>query len=217
MAKSILFDLDGTLTDPGVGITGSVMYALEQLGIPVPPRQELYKFIGPPLRDSFRDFYGMNEEEAAEAVRLFRVYFAETGLHENELYDGVKPMLRALDEAGYHLVLATSKPEQWARVIMGHFGLDAYVRDIAGATMDHSRTKKGDVIAYAMERFGVDPGSAVMVGDRKHDIEGGKANGLPGVGVTYGYGDRAELEKAGAAAIADTPEELLTILMGGTI
>ena len=216
MAKSVLFDLDGTLTDPGVGITGSVMYALEQLGLPVPPRAELYRFIGPPLRDSFRDFYGMDEAQTAEAVRLFRVYFAEQGLHENELYDGVLPMLRALDGAGFHLVLATSKPEQWARVIMAHFGLDAYVRDIAGATMDHSRTKKGDVIAYALERFQVDPANAVMVGDRKHDILGGKENHLPGIGVTYGYGDRAELTAAGAAAIADTPAELLSILMGGT-
>ena len=216
MAKSILFDLDGTLTDPGVGITGSVMYALEQLGIPVPPREALYKFIGPPLWDSFRDFYGMNEEETTEAIRLFRVYFAETGLHQNELYDGVRPMLKALDGAGFHLVLATSKPEQWAKVILAQFGLDAYVRDAAGATMDHSRSTKGDVIAYAMEKFHVDPADAVMVGDRRHDILGGKENGLPAVGVTYGYGDRAELTAAGAAAIADTPAELLSILMGGT-
>ena len=216
MYQTILFDLDGTLTDPGVGITGAAAYALEQLGIPVPPRQELYRFIGPPLMESFREFYGMTEAEASEAIRLFRVYFAETGLHENELYDGIVPMLKALDEAGKHLVLATSKPEKWAKVIMAHFGLDRYVRDIAGATMDHSRTKKGDVIAYALERFGVDPATAVMVGDRRHDILGGAENGLPAVGVTYGYGDRAELEAAGAAAIADTPSELLTILMGGT-
>lgn len=217
MYQTILFDLDGTLTDPGMGITNSVMYALEQLGIEVPPRTELYKFIGPPLRDSFRDFYAMNEAQADEAVRLFRVYFADRGLHENELYDGVLPMLEALDQAGKHLVLATSKPEQWARVIMAHFGLDRFVRDIAGATMDHSRTKKGDVIAYAMNRFSVDPASAVMVGDRKHDMLGGQENHLPGIGVTYGYGDRAELEAAGAAAVADTPEELLKLLLGGTL
>ena len=216
MAKSILFDLDGTLTDPGMGITNSAMYALEQLHLPVPPRTELYKFIGPPLRDSFREFYGMNDAEADEAIRLFRVYFADRGLHENELYEGVVPMLKALDESGFHLVLATSKPEQWAKVILDHFGLSRYIRDAAGATMDHSRSAKADVIAYALERFGVDPADAVMVGDRKHDMEGGRANGLPGVGVTYGYGDRAELTAAGAAAIADTPAELLTILMGGT-
>ena len=217
MIQSILFDLDGTLTDPGMGITGSVMYALEQLGIPVPPREELYKFIGPPLMESFRDFYGMDEAGAAEAVRLFRVYFAETGLYENELYAGVLPMLQALDGAGKHLVLATSKPEHWARDIMARFGLDRYVRDIAGATMDGTRTRKGAVIAYALERFGVDPATAVMVGDRKHDIQGGKENGLPAVGVTYGYGDRPELMAAGAAAVAQSPEELLNILLGGIL
>ncbi len=217
MYQTILFDLDGTLTDPGMGITNSAMYALEQLGIEVPPREQLYKFIGPPLLDSFREFYGMNEAEAAEAVRLFRVYFADRGLHENELYDGIVPMLEQLDRAGKHLVLATSKPEKWARIIMAHFGLDRYVRDIAGATMDTSRTKKGDVIAYAMNEFHVDPACAVMVGDRKHDILGGLENHLPGIGVTYGYGDRAELEAAGAEAVADTPEELLKLLLGGTL
>ncbi len=217
MVQSILFDLDGTLTDPGMGITNSVMYALEHLGLAVPPRQELYKFIGPPLLESFREFYGMDEAQAAEAVRLFRVYFADRGLLENELYEGIVPMLRSLAEAGKHLVLATSKPEHWAKQIMARFGLDAYVRDIAGATMDATRNKKGQVIAYALERFGVDAGSCVMVGDRMHDVEGARENGIPCIGVTYGYGDRPELEAAGAAAVADSPEQLLNLLLGGTL
>lgn len=217
MYQTILFDLDGTLTDPGMGITNSVMYALEQLGIEVPPREQLYKFIGPPLEESFRDYYGMNEAEATEAIRLFRVYFGEKGLYENKLYEGIVPMLEQLDKAGRQLVLATSKPEKWVHIIMPYFGLDRLIRNIAGASMDTSRTKKGDVIAYAMKQFSVDPSSAVMVGDRKHDINGARENNLPAIGVTYGYGDRAELEAAGATAVADTPEELLKLLLGGTL
>lgn len=214
MYETILFDLDGTLTDPGLGITNSVMYALEKLGYAVPPREELYKFIGPPLHDSFRVCYGMNEEQALEAVRLFREYFAINGINENELYDGVVPMLRSLRAAGKRLVLATSKPEKFARIIMRQFGLDEYVPDIAGATMGTDRSKKGQVIAYALKEFCVDPADAVMVGDREHDILGGKENGLPAIGVTYGYGSREELEASGAVAVADSPEELAGILLG---
>ncbi len=215
MYQTILFDLDGTLTDPGLGITNSVMYALEKLGYDVPPREALYKFIGPPLHDSFRIYYGMDEDQAAEAVRLYRVWFADKGLFENEVYDGIPELLEALTKAGKRLVLATSKPEKFARTIMAHFGLDAWVPQIAGATMGTERNTKGKVIAYAMEAFGIDPETAVMVGDREHDIFGGKENGLPGVGVTFGYGSREELETAGAVAVAETPAELLEILLRG--
>lgn len=215
MYQTILFDLDGTLTDPGMGITNSVMYALEKLGYERPERQELYKFIGPPLHDSFQMYYGMDTQQTDEAVRLFREYFARQGIKENQIYPGIMEMLRALHDAGRHLVLATSKPEQWARIIMADFGMDVYVPDIAGATMTRERNKKGLVIAYALEAFGVDPATAVMVGDREHDILGGKENGLPGIGVTYGYGDREELEHAGAVAVADTPEKLTKLLLEG--
>lgn len=213
MYDTILFDLDGTLTDPGLGITNSVMYALEQLGIAVPERQELYKFIGPPLHESFETYYGMSPEGAQEAVRLFRVYFADRGIRENKLYPGVPEMLETLHRAGKRLVLATSKPEKWAKLIMAEFGLDVWVPQIAGATMGTDRSKKGQVIAYALKEFGIDPASAVMVGDREHDILGGKENGLPGVGVTFGYGSREELMRAGAAAVADSPAELTKILL----
>lgn len=215
MYQTILFDLDGTLTDPGLGITNSVMYALEKMGYKVPPREELYKFIGPPLLDSFQVYFGMTPKQAEEAVRRYREYFSQGGLTENEVYPGIPEMLEELVKAGKHLVLATSKPEKFARIIMAHFGLDRYVRDIAGATMDPSRSKKGDVIAYALREFGVDPVSAVMVGDREHDVIGGRENGLPTVGVTFGYGSREELEEAGAAAVADSPAQLLEILMRG--
>ena len=215
MYQTILFDLDGTLTDPGLGITNSVMHALRRMGYEVPPRQELYKFIGPPLHQSFQVYFGMTEEQSYEAVAKYREYFAVDGLLENEVYDGIPEMLQALQAAGKRLVLATSKPEKFAKVIMAHFGLDKWVTQIAGATMDTSRSKKGDVIAYALREFGVDPATAVMVGDREHDILGGRENGLPGVGVTFGYGDRPELEQAGAVAIADSPAELLEILLRG--
>ena len=215
MYQTILFDLDGTLTDPVMGITNAVMYALEKMGRHVPERKELHRFIGPPLLDSFEGYCGMSPEEAEEAVRLYRVYFPEKGIFENEVYAGIPEMLAALRAAGKRLVLATSKPEKFARIIMAHFGLDAYVPEIAGATFDTSRSKKGQVIAYALETFGIDPATAVMVGDREHDMFGGKENGLPGVGVTYGYGDRPELENAGAVAVADSPEELLEILLRG--
>ena len=214
MYETILFDLDGTLTDPGLGITNSVMYALEKLGFSVPPREDLYKFIGPPLHDSFQVYYGMTQDQAVEAVRLFREYFAINGINENDLYDGVPEMLQTLRAAGKRLVLATSKPEKFARIIMAHFGLDAWVPDIAGATMGTDRSKKGQVIAYALKEFGVDPATAVMVGDREHDILGGKENGLPGIGVTFGYGSREELEASGAVAVADSPDELCKLLLG---
>lgn len=217
MYQTILFDLDGTLTDPGIGITNSAMYALEQMGYEVPPREKLYKFIGPPLYESFLDFYGMSQEQADEAVRLFREYFAEHGIHENELYEGIPQMLQQLKDSGKRLVLATSKPEKWAKIVMHHFGLDEYVPEIAGATMSRDRSKKGQVIAYALNQFQIDPATAVMVGDREHDILGGRENGLPGIGVTYGYGDRPELEAAGAIAVADTPEQLTTLLLRGSL
>lgn len=215
MYQTILFDLDGTLTDPGLGITNSVMYALKEMGYGVPPREELYKFIGPPLHESFQVYFGMTEEQSVEAVRQYRVYYADKGIFENDVYQGIREMLEELKKAGKKLVLATSKPEHFAKIIMAHYGLDAYVPEIAGATMSTDRTKKGQVIAYALTEFGIDPATAVMVGDREHDIIGGRENGLPGVGVTFGYGDRQELEKAGAAAIADNPAQLLEILMRG--
>lgn len=213
MYETVLFDLDGTLTDPGLGITNSVMYALKQMGYPVPSRQELFRFIGPPLTDSFQMFIGMSPERAEEAVRQYRVYFPEKGLYENVVYEGIAPMLEKLRAAGKRLVLATSKPEKYARVIMSHFELDRYVAEIAGASFDHTRNRKGQVIAYALKEFFIDPSTAVMVGDREHDILGAKENGLPAIGVTFGYGSPEELLSAGAIALANSPEELGKMLL----
>lgn len=210
MYKYIFFDLDGTLTDPGEGITKSVEYALNKYGIQVEDRTSLYKFIGPPLNDSFSEFYGFDEEKAMEAVSFYREYFGVTGLFENEVYDGIVSVLETLKEKGMHLLVATSKPEEYSVRILEKFDLIKYFDFVCGATMSGSRVKKADIIAYALESAGVkDKSEVLMVGDRHHDIDGAKINGLASMGVTYGYGDRAELEEAGADYIIDSPEEIL--------
>lgn len=211
----ILFDLDGTLTDPGLGITNAVAHALHRFGIPVPPRTELYKFIGPPLVDSFMEYYGMTKEQADTAVVYYREHYRDTGLFENVVYDGIDAMLARLTAAGKTPVLATSKPEVFARRILEHFDLDRYFRFVAGATLDGSLSTKGDVIAHALNLCQPeDLRRVVMVGDRKHDILGAKENGLDSIGVLYGYGDRPELEQAGATYIAPTVAELEALLLG---
>lgn len=211
----ILFDLDGTLTDPGLGITNAVAHALRRFGIPVPPRTELYKFIGPPLVDSFMEYYGMTKEQADTAVVYYREHYRDTGLFENVVYDGIDAMLAHLTAAGKTPVLATSKPEVFARRILAHFDLDGYFPFVAGATLDGSLSTKGDVIAHALNLCQPeDLRRVVMVGDRKHDILGAKENGLDSIGVLYGYGDRPELEQAGATYIAPTVAELEALLLG---
>ena len=214
MYDTILFDLDGTLTDPGLGITNSVAYALAKFGIPVEDRTSLYPFIGPPLKDSFHEFFSFSDEDCVRAIAWYREYFAEKGLLENEVYDGTVQMLTALKSAGKRLIVATSKPDEFSRRILTHFGLDGYFDFVAGATMDEKRTSKADVIAYAIEVGDIDPATAVMVGDRKHDILGAKANGLDSIGVLYGYGSREEMEEAGATTIAATTEEVVAWVMG---
>lgn len=214
MFDTILFDLDGTLTDPGEGITNSVAYALRKYGIEVSDRSELYKFIGPPLKDSFMKYYGFDEDKAEEAIAYYREYFRDTGIFENRVYEGVEDMLRGLHANGKRIVLATSKPEEFAIRILEHFGLRKYFTVVAGASMDSSRSKKGDVIAYAIslcESF--DKYTAVMVGDREHDIIGAKENGLKSIGVLYGYGDEKELKTAGADYIVSSPIEVLSLIL----
>ena len=210
--RNILFDLDGTLTDPGEGITKSVAYALRKCGIEPPAREALYAFIGPPLIDSFMQCYGMNREEAKQAVKFYREYFAETGIFENCVYSGITELLERLKKAGKRLAIATSKPEPYAERIAERFGLSKHLDFTAGALMDETRTGKGEVIRYALERGGFLPAETVMVGDRMHDVIGAKENGLPCIGVLFGYGSREELAEAGASALAKDPEELYGIL-----
>jgi len=216
MYRYVLFDLDGTLTDPGLGITNSVMYALKQFGIEVDDRASLYKFIGPPLVDSFQRYYGFSAEESRQAVARYREYFAPKGLYENEVYDGVPELLSALRNGGFKILLATSKPEAFAIEILKHFDLYSYFDFVAGATMDGTRMKKADIITYALEGFGIsDLSAAIMVGDREHDIIGAKENGLDSIGVLYGYGDLEEHKQAGATYIAERPADILTIITNG--
>ena len=209
---AVLFDLDGTLTDPGEGITNSVAYALRALGIEPPERQRLYKFIGPPLAESFQRFYGMDEAGAAEAVRLYRVYFSDRGIFENVVYPGVPEMLEQLRTAGLQLVLATSKPTVFAERILEKFSLARYFNAVIGSELDGRRTNKAEVVRCALNTC--PPGTrAVMAGDREHDIIGGAANGLDTLGVLYGYGSREELTGAGATMLAATPEEAAALIL----
>lgn len=219
MKHIVLFDLDGTLTDPMVGITRSVQHALKAYGIIEEDLEKLCPFIGPPLSDSFQEFYGFSENDAREAIPVFHEYFVDRGMYENRVYDGMEELLGALKDAGFTLAVATSKPEIFAERILEHFKLLSYFELVGGADMEEIRVRKGDVILYTLERLnaGKTPSEGkcdvIMVGDRKHDVLGAKEAGIPCIGVLYGYGSREELEEAGADYIAGTVEELKSILL----
>lgn len=213
--KYILFDLDGTLTEPKEGITKSVAYALEYYGIHVNNLDSLCKFIGPPLKESFMKFYGFDDAKAEEAVEKYREYFRPHGVYENEVYPGVDHLLSELVSCGKQVILATSKPTVFAKIILEHFDLNKYFSCVIGSELDGSRVKKGDVIAYALLQAGItDKSEAVMVGDREHDIIGAAENQLASIGVLYGHGSRAELEEHRADVIVETVEELQKVLLG---
>lgn len=215
MFDTVLFDLDGTLTDPFEGISNSIIYALKKFGIAAPDKPLLKKFIGPPLTESFSEYCGLNHSDALRAVDYYREYFSVAGIFENKPYEGVSELLSGLKERGYTAIVATSKPEQFAKAIVQHFGLEQYFKEICGATMDQSRTQKADVIAYALKKCEIkDKKRAVMVGDRKHDIIGAKTNGLSSIGVLYGYGSKEELLEAGANYIANSPVDILHYILG---
>ena len=214
MKKYLLFDLDGTLTDPEEGITKAVQLALAHFGIQVEDRTSLRPFIGPPLWDQFQEYAGLSAEQSDEAVKVFRQYYLEKGVYENREYDGIRQMLGALKCAGYRLYVATSKPETTAGIVMKYFGFTDYFAYVAGADLEGKRVRKADVIRYLLEKEGIaDPGEAVMIGDRKHDILGAKEVGMESIGVLYGYGSREELEEAGAGCIAASVEELEEYLL----
>lgn len=212
--KYVLFDLDGTLTDPAVGITTSVAYALKKFGIEVEDISTLNHFIGPPLLDTFMEDYGFSKEKAQTAIDYYRERFRVKGLYENVVYDGVFDMLEELKNGGKEVILATSKPEPFAREILRHFGMEKYFLFIAGSNFDGTRTAKAEVIEYALENAGVTNKSAcIMIGDRKHDIIGAQKTGLDSIGVLYGYGSREELENANATYIAETVEDITKLIM----
>ena len=207
---NIFFDLDGTITDPFEGITNSIIYALEKFGITVEDRSVLKPFIGPPLLHSFKTFYSLSDEDAKSAVKFYREHHSEKGIFQATVYRDIPEVLTRLGRLGCKRYIATSKPEPYAERIVENFGLISLFDGIAGASFDSSRAEKPQVISYAKSRFNAHDG--IMVGDRKYDIEGAKLNGLKSIGVTYGYGDRAELEKAGADYIVNNPAEILDII-----
>lgn len=215
MYDLILFDLDGTLTDPAEGITNSVRYALQKRGITVSDPTTLYPFIGPPLIDSFMKYYGFSKEEAIRAVDDYREYYADRGIWENRVYDGIPELLAALKQAGKTVCMATSKPEHFAKQIAAHFHIAPYFDLIAGSTMSETRTKKSEVITYALDLLGrTNPTGAIMIGDRCFDVDGAHETGMPCIGVTYGYGSVEELTEAGADALAASPSVLHKLLLG---
>ncbi len=215
MFDYIFFDLDGTLTDPALGITNSFKHALKYFGLEIPSYEKLCSFIGPPLVDTFRTQFGFSEEKAALGVVKYREYFAEKGLLENSVYPGIPDLLSDLKDAGKRLVVATSKPEEYSVKIIEHFGLAPYFENVCGSLMDESRSKKDQVIEYALERNKIEDRSKVlMVGDRKHDILGAKKTGLKSCGVLFGYGSLDELKESGADYIAGDMAELKKICLG---
>ncbi len=205
----IFFDLDGTLTDPREGITKSVQYALRHMGIEEPDLAKLEPFIGPPLLDSFQEYYDFSLEQARAAVEYYREYFSGTGVYQNVLLEGVPELLQSLKAHGRTVAVASSKPEHFVRLILAHFQVDAYFDEICGASMDESRINKEDVIEELLGRLGLseaDQKRVLMVGDRRHKVEGAAQFGIPCLGLSLGFAAEGELERAGAVAVADSME-----------
>ncbi len=234
MYQYILFDLDGTLTDPKIGITSCVQYALRKFGIEEPDLDKLEPFIGPPLTDSFREFYGFDDAKIQQAVAYYRERFSSVGLFENEIYPGTAQMLARLQKEGRRLAVASSKPAVFVKRILEHFEILSYFDVVVGSELDGTRVKKEEVVEEALRQLLRNGGSGqealvksmadmmqehprrdiVMVGDRKFDIEGAKAYRMDSIGVAYGYAAAGELEEAGADVIVETVEELEQVLMG---
>ena len=206
--RTIYIDLDGTLTDPKPGITGSIQHALKKLGKAVPSQDELTWCIGPPLHASLRALTG-TDALADQALLLYRERFSEVGLFENTPYPGIHDTLAAIAATGARLFVATSKPAVYATRIVEHFGLKPYFERVFGSELDGTRADKRDLLRYALEEAKVDPASAIMIGDRSHDVVGARTNGMTAIGVLYGYGSEAELRDAGAHHICAAHPELL--------
>ncbi len=211
MYKVILFDLDGTLTESGEGITKSVQYALEKLGQPEPDLKKLEVFVGPPLLQQFMKYAGLDEETAVKAVEYYRERYTDIGIFENEVYPGVEDMLDKLRGKGYILAVASSKPERFVKKVLDHFDLTKYFHEIVGSEMNGGRTSKADVIEEALDRLHMADhrDQVVMVGDKEHDVFGARKAGLQCLAVSYGYGSEEELKNANPLKIADSAQEVL--------
>lgn len=210
----LFFDLDGTITDSAEGILNAFEYALDHYNIKVENRSDLRKILGPPLHFSFMNFFGFKQEEVDDVIKVYREYFSTKGIFENNVYDGIEDVLKTLKEAGKTLVIATSKPAHFTEIILNHFKLYDYFTFVSGAEMDGSRSKKEDIIKYALDNMKItNLEDVVMIGDREHDIKGANINGLQSIGVLYGYGNEKEFTDNGADYIVSKPEELLEILL----
>lgn len=208
----ILFDLDGTLTDSSPGIINGFQYAMKEMGLEIPERSSMMKFVGPPLTESFGYMIGLSPDDTQKAITIYRQYYFDKGVFENSVYDGVPQMLEKLKSEGKKLIVATSKNEKGTRIVLEHFDLVKYF-DVIGTSNDTDRINKIDVINYVIKEGGIeDLSKAVMVGDRHYDISAAKEAGLDSVGVLYGYGDREELSGAGATYIAATPADVVDIV-----
>lgn len=213
LSRTVLFDLDGTLTDPKPGITGCIQYALSELGYKPPDADELHWCIGPPLKSSFSQLLQTSDDSLLEeGILLYRSRFSTIGLFENSLYPQIPETLKIIRAAGYQTFVATSKPQIYATRIIEYFDLASLFDGVYGSELDGNRSVKGDLISYIIERESLLTSTVVMVGDRYHDIIGAKKNNIASIGVTYGYGSREELETHKADLIADCPKEIPTLL-----
>jgi phosphoglycolate phosphatase len=216
--KIILFDLDGTLSDPKVGITKSVQYALRKMDIVEPDIDRLVCFIGPPLQVSFAEYYNFNEESTQKAINFYRDRFKLKGMFENELYSNIPLLLKSLKDQGFTLVVATSKPTVFAEKILNYFNIDLYFDLIVGSNLDGTRSSKTEIIQYILDNYHDHKLSDfIMIGDRKHDIIGANNTGIDSIAVTYGYGSIKELSQSNPTHIVDSVEQLKDILMGSQV
>jgi phosphoglycolate phosphatase len=212
--EAVLFDLDGTLTDSAPGLVSCIGYALDELGIEPPDAETMRTFLGPPLWVTFRDHFGLDEEQVVRAIELYRERYHDTGMFENTVYDGIRDTLEALRDANIRMAIATSKPEYSATRILEHFDLAQYFEFIGADDLEGSRASKTKVIAHVLANTGLDPIAQrmIMVGDRRHDVEGAASHGIDTIGVLWGYGDHAELANAGARVIVANPVALTAAL-----
>ncbi|MBE6634358.1 MAG: HAD family hydrolase [Ruminococcaceae bacterium] len=208
--SELFFDLDGTITHSAEGILNSVTYALERMGLEVPPREQLTCFIGPPLIRSFTQLFGLSNEEGERAVALYREYYLEKGIFECYVFNGMAETLAELRRRGYRLTLATCKPTVMAERILEHFGLRSLFALVSGPELDGTRNEKHEVVAHALKVLNISPDHVLMVGDRRDDVVGAGRCGIPCVGVTWGFGSEEELREAGALSLIHSPEELLS-------
>ncbi|PFA69755.1 phosphoglycolate phosphatase [Bacillus sp. AFS015802] len=216
--KVILFDLDGTLSDPKVGITKSVQYALHKMNIVEPDLDKLECFIGPPLQVSFAEYYNFDVTNTQKAIDLYRERFKEIGMFENELYANIPLLLKSLKEQGFTLVVATSKPTVFAEEILKHFNIEQYFELIVGSNLDGTRASKTEIIQYILNKYTeYTLGNFIMIGDRKHDIIGAINTGIDSIGVTYGYGSCEELSHCNPTFIVDKVDQVKDILMGSEV